>query len=114
MLASRTTGPKSIAAQTREAGIVLVPGPRSIDVEAGVNGVRQRLIDDRLKVFATCRHTVDEFQSWRYRRNARGEQLAGDDQFEDADNHAMDGVRGLVALNLKPLGQAGVRVEAEG
>jgi hypothetical protein len=106
--------PKSIAAQAREAGIVLVPGPRSIDVEAGVNGVRQRLIDDRLKVFATCRHTVDEFQSWRYRRNARGEQLAGDDQFEDADNHAMDGVRGLVTLNLKPLGQAGVRVEAEG
>lgn len=93
--------PKSIASQFKEAGISVSPWPRSTDKESMVEAVRKRLEGDRLKIFATCPNTITEFQTWSYKRTARGEVPSGDDAYEDANNHALDVVCGLVALNLK-------------
>jgi PBSX family phage terminase large subunit len=102
---SRTAqSPITIAQQFKGGGISLSPWPRSINVEAMVNAVRQRLAGDRLKVFVTCVNTIREFQSWSYKRTGGGELPSGDDQFEDRDNHAMDVVKGLVAVNLESAG----------
>jgi hypothetical protein len=92
--------PKSIAGQFREHGISVLPWPRSTDEESMVERVRERLRTVRFKVFRTCRNTINEFQSWSYKRDAKGMMPKGDDQFEDANNHAMDVIKGLVALNL--------------
>jgi len=89
--------PKSIATQLRECGISFSPWPRSTDVESMVNAVRQRLNDRKLTVFDTCANTIREFQSWSYKRTAKGELPPGDDAFVDADNHAMDVIKGVVA-----------------
>jgi phage terminase large subunit len=101
---STAQSPESIATQARKHGVKLTPWPRSTDVEAMVNKVRERLTDVRIKVFATCTNTIDEFQSWRYKRTAKGELPTGDDAFEDANNHAMDVIKGLVAARLGELG----------
>jgi PBSX family phage terminase large subunit len=98
---STAQSPKSIATQAKACGITLTPWPRSDDVEAMVNAVRQKLIEGKLKVFSSCTNTIDEFQAWRYKRTARGELPTGDDQFEDANNHAMDVIKGMVAANLE-------------
>jgi phage terminase large subunit len=101
---------KPISAQFKEAmGVGMSPWPRSQDVEAMVEGVRERLRQDRLQVFRTCENTIAEFQTWRYKRTAKGELPAGDDQYEDANNHAMDVIKGLVTMNLR-YDRRGVRV----
>jgi phage terminase large subunit len=92
--------PESIAEQFRKCGIPMSPWPRSLDKEAMVSKVRERLLADRLKVFPGCRNTINEFQSWSYKRDAKGLVPKGDDAFEDANNHAMDCVCGAVDLNL--------------
>ncbi len=55
-----------------------------------------------LKVFTTCVNTVREFQSWRYKRNSRGELPPGDDAYVDAENHAMDVIRDITKLETGP------------
>lgn len=98
---SHTAGdPEGLASQWSRLGIRIAPGPRSTDAERMVERVRERLVAGTLKVFATCRDLIDEFQSWRYKRNAKGEQLKGDDQYEDANNDLLDGVRGLCCVPL--------------
>ncbi len=95
--------PIPIAQQFKDAtGINMSPWPRSTDKEAMVNNVRQLLNADpvRLKVFRSCRNTINEFQSWRFKRTAKGELPAGDDAYVDADNHAMDVICGLASMNL--------------
>lgn len=93
--------PKSIASQAKECGIAMSQWPRSTDKEAMVNRVRQRLIDGKLKVLSTCRNTIAEFQTWAYKRTAKGELPPGDDAYEDANNHAMDVICGLCSAGLK-------------
>lgn len=109
--------PESIAVQfKKKTGLNLVPWPRMSEKgakEASVNAVRRRLIgwppqgkpndpaQPMLKVFRTCRNTIGEFQRWSYKRMADGQLPAGDDQFEDRDNHAMDCLCGAAALNLR-------------
>lgn len=98
---------RSIAEQAADCGLMLNPWPRSTDVDAMVNAVRRRLKrmdpDTRLpapwlKVCRNCSNTINEFQSWKFKRNARGEQLSGDDQYEDRLNDAMDVVKGICSL----------------
>lgn len=91
--------PKTIADQLRECGLTFQPWPRSTDVAAMVEAVRRRLQAKTLHVFSTCTNTISEFQSWAYKRTANGQQPAGDDQFEDRNNHAMDVVKGIIATN---------------
>jgi PBSX family phage terminase large subunit len=107
---STAQSPESIASQAKKCGIRMTPWPRSTDVEAMVNAVRQLLVEGKLKVFSTCTNTIDEFQAWRYKRTSKGEPPAGDDAFEDANNHAMDVIKGLVAAKLETQGK-GSRVE---
>lgn len=108
---------KSIQAQFKELGISLFGWPRSSNPEAMVENVRHALIDRTLYVFPQCRWTVFEFQSWRYKRNAKGEMLAGDDQYEDRNNDAMDCVRGMMSQELPSEPQPGIVIperEAQG
>lgn len=115
--ASTAASPQSIQQQLAKEGIHLWrwPAAKGPDVVAGVNLVRHRLQltsraeDGGIKVFEDCPHTIAEFESWSYRRMADGSIPAGDDQFEDRDNHAMDCIRGAVALGLQHSG-SGVRV----
>lgn len=53
--------------------------------------------EPKLQVFSTCPNTISEFQSWSYKRTAKGELPPGEDKFEDSNNHAMDVVKGIVA-----------------
>jgi hypothetical protein len=109
-----------IATQFKEAtGIGMSPWPRSTDKQAMVERVRERLIHrdpesrelaPRIKVFRSCANTIAEFQSWRFKRTSKGAPPAGDDAYEDANNHACDVVCGMVALNLKHE-RGGVTVE---
>lgn len=62
--------------------------------DGAVNQVRTSLIKGELVVFDRCVNTQMELQSWSYKRNARGEQLVGDDQYEDRLNHIIDGLLG--------------------
>ena len=96
---SRTAqSPKTIAEQLREGGLAFQPWRRTGTMSAAmVEAVRERIKQDRLKVFATCVDTIREFQSWKYKRTPAGETPAGDDQFEDRDNHAMDVVKGVLS-----------------
>lgn len=108
---STAQSPKSIASQFKDFGLSFVPWPRTKSKEESmVEAVRKRLIEDKLKVFATCQKTIQEFQSWSYKRTASGEMPPGEDKFEDANNHAMDVVKGVVASNPKHKG-AGVTIE---
>ena len=121
---SRTAqAPTPIASQFRQAtGINMTPWPRSTDKEAMVNRVRERLgrrdRADRpaplLKVFRSCVNTVSEFQSWRFKRTGKGELPAGDDAYEDKDNHAMDVVCGIVSANPKHNVGNGVTIHDRG
>lgn len=97
--------PKSIAQQARECGLIFTRWPRSDDVDAMVNAVRERLLQVRIKVFSTCTQTINEFQSWRFARNAKGEPLRGDEQYEKGNDHAMDVIKGMVAAGLENLGR---------
>lgn len=103
--------PETIAWQFYKAtGVNMTPWPRSSGKgvkEAMVNAVRSRLLmrDESgnacgIKVFRSCENTVNEFQSWSYKRTAKGELPPGDDAYEDKNNHAMDCVCGAVACGL--------------
>jgi hypothetical protein len=105
-----------ISVQFKKAmGCSMTPWPRSQDKEAMVEAVRNRLKllggdgKPMLQVFSTCENTIAEFQTWRYKRTAKGELPPGDDQYEDANNHALDVICGMVAMNLRPK-PGGVRV----
>jgi hypothetical protein len=102
--------PESIAQQFKRhsngfagGGFNFRPWPRiqGEDVEPSVEAVRDLLRHDKLKVWRTCRNTINEFQSWSYKRTAKGELPPGDDAFEDRNNHALDCIRGAVALKLR-------------
>lgn len=68
---------------------------------AQVENVRRYLVEGRLKVFRNCTHLVQEFQSWSFKRDTRGNQLTGDDQYEDRNNDALDTLMGMLASNLE-------------
>lgn len=91
---------KSIASQMTECGIQLSPWPRATNITPGVNMVRNRLINGQIKIFSTCTNIIQEFQSWSFKRNASGEALAGDDQYEHGNDHSLDCIRGLVTAHV--------------
>lgn len=98
---STAQSPRTIAQQLKDLGAgTWTRWPRSTDKEPMVERVRQYLIDDRLRVFGTCPNVVSELQSWRYKRDARGQMTGGDDQYVDADNHAIDVICGLLAQGI--------------
>jgi hypothetical protein len=67
-------------------------------------------VQGTIKFFSTCVNTIREHQSWSFKRTATGELPAGDDAYEDADNHTCDVVKRIVALNLRFPGSGGIEV----
>lgn len=104
---------RTLADHWRDEGIRMTPWPRTgNNARDMVEAVRKRLIAGMFKVFAHCEHTIGEFQSWSYKRTAKGEMPDGDDQFEDRNNHAMDVIKGVVAAN-PTYKSSGVRIIGE-
>lgn len=100
--------PKSIAMQYREqSGLTLTPWPRTGgNEETMVESVREVLRDRKLLVCHTCPATQMEFQTWSYFRDQKGNMKGGEDKFEDANNHAMDVVKGVMATGFgRPRGK---------
>jgi hypothetical protein len=99
---------KTIQQQFRDFGLTLGLWPHTgRNAASMVEAVRTLLTekpDPMLKVFRTCTNTINEFQTWRYKRTAAGALPTGDDQFEDRDNHALDCVRGLIAAGINRVG----------
>jgi PBSX family phage terminase large subunit len=93
--------PTPIASQFKNNGIAFAPWPRSTDKEAMVENLRSRFVNNKIKIFKRCKNLRNELTSWAYKRNTKGEQLKGDDQYEDANNHAIDVLLGVNAMNLK-------------
>ena len=69
--------------------------------DAAVNQVSQELAAGLLIYFEECVNTISETQSWSYKRNVSGEQMSGDDQYEDKDNHLLDPIIGMAVMELK-------------
>lgn len=94
--------PESIAMQyKRHCGITLTPWPRTGgNEETMVEAVRERLANRQLYVCRNCTNTIMEFQTWSYARDQKGAMKGGEDKFEDADNHAMDVVKGVIAAGF--------------
>lgn len=63
--------------------------------DAGVNSVRRALASKELLIFQNCANAQGEFQSWAYKRNAKGERLEGDERYQDSHNHLIDGILGM-------------------
>lgn len=94
---NRAQGP-SCAKQAAKCGFRFQPWPPTGNCsQAMVNAVRQLLKLKRLVVTRNCVNTINEFQSWSYRRTATGDIPAGDDAYQDFNNDAMDVVKGVVA-----------------
>lgn len=94
---------KTIAEQAAECGIRLEPWPRTGDSANElqmIEAVRGLLAAGRIKTFATCQHTVDEWQSWRWKRKADGSRGDGADEPEDRNNDLMDCIKGAVAQRI--------------
>lgn len=68
-----------------------------------IEAMRQLLCADRLKTFATCQRTIDEWQSWMWQRKRDGSLKDGEDVPEDKNNHAMDCIKGLTAAGIADL-----------
>ncbi len=64
-----------------------------------------------LFVMRKCKHSIMEFQSWSYKRNTKGEQLDGDDRYEDRDNHILDGLIGMIATGMLKYVERGKTIE---
>jgi len=91
----------SIRDQMRKLGLNFSLWPRTgRQIDDQVEAVRGKLLDRSLFIFQGLRWVTFEFQSWRYKRNAAGSQLSGDDKFEDKNNNALDCVRGAIAQGL--------------
>lgn len=94
--------PESIAMQYKKyCGITLSPWPRTGgNEETMVEAVREKLRNEMLFVCRNCENTISEFQSWSFKRDMKGNMTGGEDKYEDAQNHAMDVVKGIVATGF--------------
>ena len=102
---------KSCADQAQEAGLSRAwewSDLRGSAKVAGVNAILQLLQNTVayekgqrrgpcLYVMRRCINTIMEMQTWAYKRNLKGEQLDGDEKYEDRNNHILDGIIGMWA-----------------
>lgn len=88
----------TIAEQFQAAGLDIMPAIRtsSVGEHALVAKVRKWIDADKIVYFKTCVNGIREVQSWRYKENKDG-QVAGNEPFEDKDNHTVDDLRYWVA-----------------
>lgn len=83
--------------EMRRLGVTVTPGDN--DVRSGIDTVYTLLASDRLRVFATCRHGIDELEGYVWRADPH--------RFRDKPvkqwDHLMDAVR--YALHTAEKGQ---------
>ena len=110
---STAQSPESCAEQAQKAGLsgalpwADLRGPAK---QAAVNAFLQllqntvvyvktgRRVGVCLYFMRKCKNAIMECQTWSYKRNAKGEQLSGDDAYEDKNNHLVgDPLVGMVA-----------------
>ncbi len=110
---STAQSPKSCAVQAKEEGLsTAMPWSdlRGYNKVAAVNTLLQLLqntvvfhrtgqrVGVCLYVCRRCKNMIMEFQTWSYKRNAKGQQLEGDEKYEDKNNHLVgDPLVGMVA-----------------
>jgi hypothetical protein len=128
---STAQSPDSCAKQAHDAGLSWarpwadLRGPAK---QAAVNALLQ-LLQNTLVMAKTgkrigvciyfmrkCKNAIMECQTWSYKRNAKGEQLAGDDAYEDKNNHLVgDPLVGMYATgSLRYDANAGGAIWAKG
>jgi hypothetical protein len=105
MFSSRAQGP-SCANQAKKYGLRFLPWPadKGSAFDAGVEAVRHLLANAAkspaespyLRVCRRCKGLIDNFESWAYKTNAAGDLRSGADQYEDANDHALDPCRGVI------------------
>lgn len=98
--------PRPIAAQFRECGLNFAPWPRTgVNEDGMIDRIRRKLTDKNesgkpmLRVFNNCPATINEFQTWAFKRTAVGDLPSGDDKYEDKNNHSIDVIKGVLATN---------------
>ncbi len=91
---------KTIAQQYAEGGIQTTGWPfvQVMGEHAMVQRVKFRLERGSLLVFKTCTNTRREFRSWKYELDKEGKPKASD-SYENANNHALDCLKGFIATN---------------
>lgn len=93
--------PVTIAEQYAKEGIKCKPYPRAAGsgIDASVNAHRKALTTGMFVVFASCANAIMEHQTWSYKRTAAGDVPAGDDAYEDRNNHILDETMGWERTN---------------
>lgn len=72
-----------------------------------MNTVRSREGTRKIYVMRRCMGVIAEFQSWEFKKNAKGELLNGDDAYVDANNDLMDPIIGMVNMQSLRYGSVG-------
>jgi phage terminase large subunit-like protein len=92
---------ESKASIFRRNGIELKKGKRASgpDGHTLVATVRIWFENDKIVFFDDCENAIYEHESWRYRSNSDGV-VAGNEPFEDHDNHTADSLKALLAEDL--------------
>jgi hypothetical protein len=91
----------NIAIQYQKAGIKpLRPWPRVNEMgeHAMVQKVKYRFENRTLWIFKSCFNLRRELRSWKYQLDKDGKPKAAD-AYENANNHAIDGLKGFIARN---------------
>ncbi len=94
---------KTIAEQAEECGIHLERWPATGNTANElqmIEAMRGRLAAQGIKVFGSCQATINEFQSWMWRRRRDG---TDGDEPEDRNNDCLDCIKGAVALRIHDL-----------
>ena len=93
----------TIADQAAEEGIILEPWPRTMNNANElqmIEAMRSLICAGRLKVFKTCINTINEMQSWSWKKRADGSRPDGEDVPEDRNNDLMDPLKGMIAAGI--------------
>lgn len=74
------------------------PYIQTMGEHACVQKVKFRLEKDKLFVFDTCTHLIEEFGRWKHKCDKDGKPLASD-AYENEWNHGLDALKGFIATN---------------
>lgn len=98
----------SIITQFKNEGLYFSAWPATgSNAQAMVEAIRTSLRQRKIFVCSNCVGLIENFQTFSYKRSASGELPKGDDAYVDANNDALDALKGAVALKLKHKTQTG-------
>ena len=85
----------SIADEYRDFGINLIPALRGSD-ESGIARVNEKFKANKIQVFSTLTHFIEEINNWKYRTAKGSAAINAPEEPEDKDNHLMDDLKYLI------------------